>query len=427
MLDIKWIRDNPDALDKALARRGAGPLSAELIALDENRREHVGKVQAAQERRNAASREIGKAMAQKDAATADRLKAEVGELKTFLSGAEEEERRLDRELNDALSSIPNIPLDDVPLGQDETDNVEIRRVGEQTDFAFEPKEHFELGEALGLMDFERAAKLAGARFTILKGALARLERALGQFMLDLHTTQHGYTETMPPLMVRDEAVYGTGQLPKFSEDLFRTTDGRWLIPTAEVPLTNLVADEIVDVKTLPQRYTALTPCFRSEAGSAGRDTRGMLRQHQFLKVEMVSITDAESAIAEHERMTACAEEVLKRLGLPFRTVVLCTGDMGFGAQKTYDIEVWLPGQKAYREISSCSVCGDFQGRRMNARYRPEGEKATRFVHTLNGSGVAVGRALIAVMENYQEEGGSIRIPEALQPYMGAITRIEKAA
>lgn len=427
MLDIKWIRDNPDALDKALARRGAGPLSAELIALDENRREHVGKVQAAQERRNAASREIGKAMAQKDAATADRLKAEVGELKTFLSGAEEEERRLDRELNDALSSIPNIPLDDVPLGKDETDNVEIRRVGEQTEFAFEPKEHFELGEALGLMDFERAAKLAGARFTILKGALARLERALGQFMLDLHTTQHGYTETMPPLMVRDEAVYGTGQLPKFSEDLFRTTDGRWLIPTAEVPLTNLVADEIIDVKTLPQRYTALTPCFRSEAGSAGRDTRGMLRQHQFLKVEMVSITDAESAIAEHERMTACAEEVLKRLGLPFRTVVLCTGDMGFGAQKTYDIEVWLPGQKAYREISSCSVCGDFQGRRMNARYRPEGEKATRFVHTLNGSGVAVGRALIAVMENYQEEDGSIRIPEALQPYMGAITRIEKAA
>ncbi|GAA5540640.1 MULTISPECIES: serine--tRNA ligase [Brucella/Ochrobactrum group] len=427
MLDIKWIRENPEDLDKALAKRGAGPLSSELIALDEKRRENVGKVQAAQERRNAASKEIGKAMAEKDTATADKLKAEVNELKNFLAHAEEEERRLVKELNDALSTIPNVPLGDVPLGRDEADNVEVRRVGNQRNFSFQPKEHYELGEALGMMDFERAAKIAGARFTILKGGLARLERALGQFMLDLHTTQHGYIETMPPLMVRDEAVYGTGQLPKFSEDLFRTTDGRWLIPTAEVPLTNLVADEIVDVKTLPQRYTALTPCFRSEAGSAGRDTRGMLRQHQFLKVEMVSITDAESSIAEHERMTACAEEVLKRLGLPFRTVVLCTGDMGFGAQKTYDIEVWLPGQNTYREISSCSVCGDFQGRRMNSRYRPEGEKSTRFVHTLNGSGVAVGRALIAVMENYQQEDGSIHIPEALQPYMGGLTRIEKAA
>ncbi|ERM01155.1 seryl-tRNA synthetase [Brucella intermedia 229E] len=428
MLDIKWIRENPETLDKALAKRGgAQSLSSELMALDEKRREYVGKVQAAQERRNAASKEIGKAMAAKDAATADKLKAEVAELKDFLAQAEDEERRLTRELNDALSSIPNIPLEDVPLGKDESDNVEIRRIGNQRNFAFQPKEHFELGEALGYMDFERAAKLAGSRFTVLKGPLARLERALGQFMLDLHTTEHGYTETMPPLMVRDEAVYGTGQLPKFSEDLFRTTDGRWLIPTAEVPLTNLVADEIVDAKSLPQRYTALTPCFRSEAGSAGRDTRGMLRQHQFLKVEMVSITDADSSIEEHERMTACAEEVLKRLGLPFRTVVLCTGDMGFGAQKTYDIEVWLPGQNTYREISSCSVCGDFQGRRMNARYRPEGEKSTRFVHTLNGSGVAVGRALIAVMENYQEEDGSIHIPEALQPYMGGLTRIEKAA
>lgn len=427
MLDIKWIRENPEALDKALAKRGAGPLSSELIALDEKRRENVGKVQAAQERRNAASKEIGKAMAEKDAATADKLKAEVGELKTFLADAEEEERRLVKELNDALSSLPNVPADDVPLGKDEADNVEVRRIGNQRNFSFQPKEHYELGEALGYMDFERAAKIAGARFTVLKGPLARLERALGQFMLDLHTTEHGYMETMPPLMVRDEAVYGTGQLPKFSEDLFRTTDGRWLIPTAEVPLTNLVADEIVDLKTLPQRYTALTPCFRSEAGSAGRDTRGMLRQHQFLKVEMVTISDADNATAEHERMTACAEEVLKRLGLPFRTVVLCTGDMGFGAQKTYDIEVWMPGQNAYREISSCSVCGDFQGRRMNARYRPEGEKATRFVHTLNGSGVAVGRALIAVMENYQQEDGSIHIPEALQPYMGGLTRIEKAA
>ena len=427
MLDIKWIRENPEALDNALAKRGAGPLSSELIALDERRREHVGKVQAAQERRNAASKEIGKAMAEKDAATADKLKAEVGDLKTFLADAEGEERRLVKELNDALSSLPNVPADDVPLGKDEADNVEIRRVGNQRNFAFKPKEHSELGEALGYMDFERAAKIAGARFTVLKGPLARLERALGQFMLDLHTTEHGYMETMPPLMVRDEAVYGTGQLPKFSEDLFRTTDGRWLIPTAEVPLTNLVADEIVDLKSLPQRYTALTPCFRSEAGSAGRDTRGMLRQHQFLKVEMVTISDADSSTAEHERMTACAEEVLTRLGLPFRTVVLCTGDMGFGAQKTYDIEVWMPGQNSYREISSCSVCGDFQGRRMNARYRPEGEKSTRFVHTLNGSGVAVGRALIAVMENYQQEDGSIHIPEALQPYMGGLTRIEKVA
>ncbi|MEJ5079676.1 MULTISPECIES: serine--tRNA ligase [unclassified Ochrobactrum] len=427
MLDIKWIRENPEALDKALAKRGSESRSSELIALDEKRREHVGKVQAAQERRNAASKEIGKAMAEKDAETADRLKAEVGELKAFLTEAEETERRLIKELNDALSTLPNIPGDDVPLGEDEAGNVEIRRIGNQRNFSFTPKEHYELGEALGYMDFERAAKIAGSRFTVLKGPLARLERALGQFMLDLHTTEHGYMETMPPLMVRDEAVYGTGQLPKFTEDLFRTTDGRWLIPTAEVPLTNLVADEIVDVKTLPQRYTALTPCFRSEAGSAGRDTRGMLRQHQFLKVEMVSITDADSSAAEHERMTACAEEVLKRLGLPFRTVVLCTGDMGFGAQKTYDIEVWMPGQNAYREISSCSVCGDFQGRRMNARYRPEAEKATRFVHTLNGSGVAVGRALIAVMENYQQEDGSIHIPEALQPYMGGLTRIEKAA
>ncbi|MBC2885015.1 serine--tRNA ligase [Ochrobactrum sp. CM-21-5] len=427
MLDIKWIRENPETFDQALAKRGTAPLSSELIALDEKRREHVGKVQAAQERRNAASKEIGKAMAEKDMATADKLKAEVGELKNFLTQAEDEERRLVKELNDVLSGIPNVPLEDVPLGKDEADNVEIRRVGNQRNFAFQPKEHFELGEALGLMDFERAAKLAGSRFTVLKGPLARLERALGQFMLDLHTGEHGYTEVMPPLMVRDEAVYGTGQLPKFSEDLFRTTDGRWLIPTAEVPLTNLVAEEIVDVKGLPLRYTALTPCFRSEAGSAGRDTRGMLRQHQFLKVEMVSITDADSSVAEHERMTACAEEVLKRLGLPFRTVVLCTGDMGFGAQKTLDIEVWLPGQNTYREISSCSVCGDFQARRMNARYRPEGEKSTRFVHTLNGSGVAVGRALIAVMENYQEEDGGIRIPEALQPYMGGLTRIEKAA
>ncbi|WP_376709849.1 serine--tRNA ligase [Pseudochrobactrum lubricantis] len=426
MLDIKWIRENPEALDAALQKRGASAVSSDVLALDEARRQHIAKVQEAQERRNAASKEIGKAMGEKDMATADRLKAEVAELKTFLTEAEEEERRLDKALNDVLSSLPNVPYDSVPVGKDENDNVETRRVGNIRNYGFEPKEHFELGEALGLMDFERATRMSGSRFTVLKGALARLERALGQFMLDLHTTEHGYSETMVPLMVRDDAVYGTGQLPKFSEDLFRTTDGRWLIPTAEVPLTNLVNGEIVDGAELPMRVTALTPCFRSEAGSAGRDTRGMLRQHQFWKVEMVSVTDAETSEAELERMTGCAEEVLKRLGLPFRTVTLCTGDMGFGAQKTYDIEVWLPGQNTFREISSCSVCGDFQGRRMNARYRAAGEKATRFVHTLNGSGVAVGRALIAVMENYQEEDGSITIPEALVPYMGGMTRIEKA-
>lgn len=426
MLDIKWIRENPEALDAALQKRGASAVSSDVLALDEARRQHIAKVQEAQERRNAASKEIGKAMGEKDMATADRLKAEVAELKTFLTEAEEEERRLDKALNDVLSSLPNVPYDSVPVGKDENDNVETRRVGNIRNYGFEPKEHFELGEALGLMDFERATRMSGSRFTVLKGALARLERALGQFMLDLHTTEHGYSETMVPLMVRDDAVYGTGQLPKFSEDLFRTTDGRWLIPTAEVPLTNLVNGEIVDGAELPMRVTALTPCFRSEAGSAGRDTRGMLRQHQFWKVEMVSVTDADSSEVELERMTGCAEEVLKRLGLPFRTVTLCTGDMGFGAQKTYDIEVWLPGQNTFREISSCSVCGDFQGRRMNARYRAAGEKATRFVHTLNGSGVAVGRALIAVMENYQEEDGSITIPEALVPYMGGMTRIEKA-
>ncbi|MGQ5718653.1 serine--tRNA ligase [Pseudochrobactrum asaccharolyticum] len=426
MLDIKWIRENPEALDAALNKRGASAVSSDVLALDEARRQHIAKVQEAQERRNAASKEIGKAMGEKDMATADRLKAEVAELKTFLTEAEEEERRLDKALNDVLSGLPNVPYDSVPVGKDENDNVETRRVGNIRNYGFEPKEHFELGEALGLMDFERATRMSGSRFTVLKGALARLERALGQFMLDLHTTEHGYSETMVPLMVRDDAVYGTGQLPKFSEDLFRTTDGRWLIPTAEVPLTNLVNGEIVDAAELPMRVTALTPCFRSEAGSAGRDTRGMLRQHQFWKVEMVSVTDAETSEVELERMTGCAEEVLKRLGLPFRTVTLCTGDMGFGAQKTYDIEVWLPGQNTFREISSCSVCGDFQGRRMNTRYRAAGEKSTRFVHTLNGSGVAVGRALIAVMENYQEEDGSITIPEVLVPYMGGMTRIEKA-
>ena len=431
MLDIKWIRDNPQALADALVKRGQSSETArstvdQLVALDEARREHVSELQKSQERRNAASKEIGNAMRNKDMALAETLKAEVAEIKTLLSGAEARERELDKALESALAVIPNVPLPDVPVGKDEKDNVELRKVGAIATRPNWVKEHFELGEAMGLMDFERAAKLSGARFTVLKGELARLERALGQFMLDLHTTEHGYTEVIPPLLVRDEVLYGTNQLPKFEEDLFFTphAGGRLgLIPTSEVPLTNLVREEITAHEKLPLRFTALTPCFRSEAGSAGRDTRGMLRQHQFYKVELVSITDQESSIAEHERMTECAEAVLKKLGLPFRTVVLCSGDMGFGARKTYDIEVWLPGQNAYREISSCSVCGDFQARRMDARYRPKDGKGTAFVHTLNGSGVAVGRALIAVLENYQNQDGSVTIPEALLPYMGGKTKI----
>lgn len=430
MLDIKWIRDNAEALDAALAKRGAEPLSAGLIALDEKRRSVVQSLQDMQARRNAASKEIGAAMGRKDMELADKLKAEIAHFKDIMPTAEEEERQLTADLTDQLSRIPNIPLDDVPVGKDEHDNVVKRVVGEKPGWNHAAKEHYELGEVLGYMDFERAAKLSGSRFTVLTGPLARLERAIGQFMLDLHTSEHGYTEVSSPLMVKDEAMYGTGQLPKFAEDLFRTTDGRWLIPTAEVTLTNLVSGEILEQEKLPLRFTALTPSFRSEAGSAGRDTRGMLRQHQFWKCELVSITDADSAIDEHERMTACAEEVLKRLGLHFRTMTLCTGDMGFGARKTYDLEVWLPGQNTYREISSCSVCGDFQGRRMNARYRgKDGKdgKGTTFVHTLNGSGTAVGRALIAVMENYQNEDGSITVPDVLLPYMGGLKKIEKAA
>ncbi|MGO8368978.1 serine--tRNA ligase [Rhizobium ruizarguesonis] len=427
MLDIKWIRENPEALDAALAKRGAEPLAQSLVALDEKRRSAVQKAQDLLSRRNIASKEIGAAMAQKNSELAEKLKAEVAEFKTLLPAVEEEDRQLTAELNDALSRIPNIPFDDVPVGKDEHDNVVTRTVGEKPRWNHTPKEHFEIGEALGYMDFERAAKLSGSRFTVLTGPLAKLERALGQFMIDLHTSEHGYTEVSSPLMVRDEAVYGTAQLPKFAEDLFRTTDGRWLIPTAEVTLTNLVREEILDQEKLPLRFTALTPSFRSEAGSAGRDTRGMLRQHQFWKCELVSITDAESAVAEHERMTACAEEVLKRLGLHFRTMTLCTGDMGFGSRKTYDLEVWLPGQNAFREISSCSVCGDFQGRRMNARYRGKEDKSNRFVHTLNGSGTAVGRCLIAVLENYLNEDGSVTIPDVLLPYMGGLTKIERAA
>ncbi|PSJ58613.1 serine--tRNA ligase [Pseudaminobacter soli (ex Li et al. 2025)] len=432
MLDIKWIRENPKALVDALVKRGQSSDAAQatvedLLLKDEMRRAHLGELQVKQERRNAASREIGNAMRNGDSTLADQLKTEVADIKTFIQNGEARERDLDKALNDALAVVPNVPLDDVPVGADEHDNVELRKVGQIAPRPNWVKEHFEIGEALGLMDFERAAKLSGSRFTILKGQLARLERALGQFMIDLHTTEHGYTEVQPPLLVRDEVLFGTNQLPKFEEDLFFTPHGDsrlGLIPTAEVPLTNLVREEILNQEKLPLRMTALTPCFRSEAGSAGRDTRGMLRQHQFYKVELVSITDAESSIAEHDRMTQCAEEVLKRLELPFRTVVLCTGDMGFGARKTHDIEVWLPGQNTYREISSCSVCGDFQARRMDARYRVKEEKATRFVHTLNGSGTAVGRALIAVLENYQNEDGSVTIPEVLRPYMGGATKIE---
>ncbi|MCG8270375.1 serine--tRNA ligase [Aquamicrobium sp. NLF2-7] len=432
MLDIKWIRENPNALVEALKKRSWSQADAQstvdaIVAGDEARRTHVLKLQQAQERRNAASKEIGKAMAAKDMELAGKLKAEVGDIKSFIQNGEAEERRLDKALNDALAVIPNLPLDNVPVGKDENDNVELRKVGKVPVPANWTREHFDIGEGLGMMDFERAARLSGSRFTVLKGQLARLERALGQFMLDLHTTEHGYTEVQVPLLVRDDALFGTGNLPKFEEDLFFLPhgDGRLgLIPTSEVPLTNLVREEITAHEKLPLRFTSLTPCFRSEAGSAGRDTRGMLRQHQFYKVEMVSITDADSSIEEHERMTACAEDVLKRLDLPFRTVVLCTGDMGFGARRTHDIEVWLPGQKTYREISSCSVCGDFQARRMNARYKDKDGKGNLFVHTLNGSGVAVGRALIAVMENYQNEDGSVTVPDVLRPYMGGLEKIE---
>ncbi|MEM8751176.1 MAG: serine--tRNA ligase [Pseudomonadota bacterium] len=426
MFDIKWIRDNPKAFDEGLAKRGLEPMAASLVALDDTRRAHVAKLQDAQEERNRASKEIGKAKASGDEAAAQKAIEEVAKLKSFLQTGEEESRRLAQAVTDALSVLPNLPADDVPEGQDEADNVEIRSFGQKPAFSFQPKEHYELGETLGQMDFEAAAKISGSRFAVLKGGVARLERALGQFMLDLHTSEHGYTEIQPPLLVRDEAAYGTDKLPKFADDLFRTTDGRWLIPTAEVPLTYMGADEIYAQSDLPIRMTAHTACFRSEAGSAGRDTRGYLRQHQFYKVELVSITDQETSADEHERMTRCAETVLEQLNLPYRTVVLCTGDMGFGARKTYDIEVWMPGQDAYREISSCSVCGDFQSRRMNARYRVEGEKALQFTHTLNGSGIAVGRALIAVMENYQNEDGSIRVPDVLQPYMGGVTVIERA-
>lgn len=427
MHDIKTLRDNPEAFDAGLKRRGLEPLAKALIELDDRRRAIVTKLQDAQSRRNAASKDIGKAKGAKDEELAAKLMAEVADLKDVIATGEEEQRAIESELQKALAVIPNLPRDDVPLGTDEKGNKEVRRHGTPKKFDFKPKQHFEIGEALGMMDFETAAKVSGARFVFLKGQLARLERAIGSFMLDLHTGTFGYTETNPPLLVRDEAAYGTGNLPKFADDLFVTTSGYWLIPTAEVSLTNVVREQILDDAVLPMRMTAWTPCFRSEAGASGRDTRGMIRQHQFSKVELVSITTPEQSSEEHERMTSCAEEVLKRLGLPYRTMLLCTGDMGFASQKTYDIEVWLPGQEAYREISSCSVCGDFQSRRMNARYRPKGAKDVRFVHTLNGSGLAVGRTLVAVVENYQQADGSIVIPEALQAYMGGMTRIERPA
>lgn len=423
MFDTKWIRENAEAFDKGLKSRGMEPQSGAVIALDDQRRVILGTLQEAQARRNASSKEIGKAKGQKDDATAARLMAEVAELKSVIQTGEDEERRIDGAIQELLAALPNTPLADVPVGADEHGNALVRTIGEPPKFDFAPKEHFELGEALGLMDFETASKISGARFVVLKGALARLERALAQFMLDTHTTEFGYTEINPPLLVRDQAAYGTANLPKFAEDLFQTKDGFWLVPTAEIPLTNLVRESILDEAELPLRFTAWTPCFRSEAGSAGRDVRGMIRQHQFAKVELVSITTAEQGLAEHERMTGCAEEILKRLGLAFRTMLLCTGDMGFASRKTYDIEVWLPGQNTYREISSCSVCGEFQARRMSARYRATEGRDVRYVTTLNCSGLAVGRTLIAVLENFQQADGSIVIPEALRPYMGGVERI----
>jgi seryl-tRNA synthetase len=478
VFDIRWIHENPQAFDAGLRKRGLAPdgevkFAAELIALDEARRKVVTRLQEAQARRNAASKEIGFAKKAKDEAKAAALMAEVAALKDELAAGEKAQAEADRALTAALSVIPNLPREEVPVGKDEHDNKEVRRVGEPPKLAWtnKPKQHFEIGEALGLMDFETAAKLAGSRFVVLKGELARLERALAQFMLNLHTTEFGYTEIMPPYLVRDEVMYGTAQLPKFSDDQFRaeredaqrkhalaefaahraqildyaekngiqaarsaqpealgleyrpTPDHRWLIPTAEVPLTNLVRESIRDEGELPIRVTAYSPCFRAEAGAAGKDTRGMIRQHQFSKVELVSITTPGKSLQEHERMTACAEEVLKRLGLAYRVMLLCSGDMGFASQKTYDIEVWLPGQSTYREISSCSVCGDFQARRMDARYRPKSGGRPEYVHTLNGSGLAIGRTLIAILENYQQPDGSIALPPALVPYLGGLARI----
>ena len=423
MHDIKLIRDDAAAFDAALAHRGLAPQSPALLELDAKRREALGRQQDAETERNALSKLVGRAKASGDEAEFNRLRGEVDRLKSVLEESGEQAKRFDEALNQHLAALPNLPEADVPDGKDEADNQEVRRWGEPKDLGFKPRDHVDLGEALGQMDFEGAAAMSGARFVALKGGLARLERALAQFMLDLHTGEHGYMEVSPPYMVRDEAMFGTGQLPKFAEDLFRTTDGRWLIPTAEVPLTNLAREAIHDEAALPMRMTAYTPCFRAEAGSAGRDTRGLIRMHQFQKVEMVSLVKPEDSDAELDRMTGCAEKVLQLLELPYRVMLLCNGDMGFSAKRTYDLEVWLPSQDAYREISSCSNCGEFQARRMNARYRKEGEKKPAFLHTLNGSGVAVGRAMLAVMENHQNEDGSITIPAVLRPYMGGLERL----
>jgi seryl-tRNA synthetase len=451
MHDIKWIREHPAEFDRGLERRNLPPQSKELLQLDERRRAAITRFEQAQARRNAASKEIGEAKKNKNEAAAKKLMAEVAQLKDALDQLEASAKAAEEELNKVLATIPNLPAADAPDGRDETDNVQKSEWGTKRDYAFKPGQHFDLGEALGQMDFETAAKISGARFVVLKKGLARMERALGQFMLDLHTTEHGYSEVNPPLLVRDHTMFGTAQLPKFLDDQFSVHSGLagkdffdalrqglrpddmeglqsafWLIPTAEVPLTNLVRESIVEEAELPMRLTACTPCFRAEAGAAGKDTRGMIRQHQFTKVDLVSITTPEESRNEHERMLTCAEEVLRQLDLPYRVVTLCTGDMGFAAQKTYDLEVWLPGQGMYREISSCSVCGDFQARRMNARVRGK-DRSIRHVHTLNGSGVAVGRALIAVMENYQQENGAIAVPDVLAPFMGGIKTIEKDA
>ncbi len=422
MHDLKYIREHPEEFDAAMQRRGAEAVSAKLLEADAARRAAQTAFQDMQERRNALSREIGKV--KKEGGEADALMAEVQGLKDGIVGEESKERDQAAALQAILQELPNIPAEDVPDGVDENDNVEVRVVGDKPSLASEPREHFDLGESLGQMDFELAAKLSGARFVVLKAGLARMERALANFMLDLHTSEFGYTEVVPPVLVKSDTMYGTAQLPKFAQDSFHTDDGYWLIPTAEVPLTSIVAGDILRQEDLPLRYTAWTPCFRSEAGAAGKDTRGMIRQHQFSKVELVSITHPESSNEELERMAGCAEEVLKRLGLAYRVILLCTGDMGFGARKTYDLEVWLPGQNRYREISSCSNCWDFQARRMRARFRPKGGKGTEFVHTLNGSGLAVGRTMIAIMENYQNSDGSITVPDALRAYMGELEKIE---
>ncbi len=423
MHDLKSIRENPAAFDAALARRGVAAVAAEILALDERRRSVLTELQEGQSRRNEASKAIGAAMGKGDSATADALKAEVSQLKEKLPLLEEQERTVSAELDALLAAIPNLPFEEVPQGADENDNVEVSRWGTPRAFDFDAKDHSEIGPPLGL-DFETGVAISGARFTFMRGQMARLNRALGQFMLDHQTVENGYSECATPYLVRTESLFGTGQLPKFAEDNFQTTDGRWLIPTAEVSLTNSVREQILDEAALPIRMTALTPCFRSEAGAAGKDTKGLIRQHQFEKVELVSITRPEDSEVEHERMTEAAESVLQALNLPYRKLLLCTGDMGFGARKTFDLEVWLPGQGLYREISSCSNCGDFQARRMNARYRPVEGKGTAFVHTLNGSGLAVGRTLVAVIENYQNADGSVSVPDVLKPYMGGLEILE---